>query len=159
MAKKSNKKKGPKVKEQPSAGTPKIGNEPESYDRHKISWQFGKLDISHERWGWHNFSHQHFWDTFTQRDLKHIESMTWAELRSATGGRARGTNHHAISVDDLCREAQEQLEVLNLDDQDQVFSIRLTGTTRVVGIRAGSAFQVLWYDENHEICPAGMRHS
>ena len=56
----------------------------------------------------------------------------------------------------LCKDAQRRIEELHLDI-DQVFSLRLTETLRIYGILENGVFNVLWYDPNHEICPAVKR--
>ena len=75
--------------------------------------------------------------------------MTWAELMSASGGRRSGNNHHSIMVEDITRQAQQRLEQLGQHDIDEIFSLRLTNTERVYGIRDGRALKLLWYDVYH----------
>ncbi|MCY1409011.1 hypothetical protein D3C76_563400 [compost metagenome] len=96
---------------------------------------------------------------FTSGQLSHIESMTWQDIKSASGGKNSGTNSHSILVDQLSKEAQARLTELKLDDQDAIFSLRLTGTLRIFGFQAGSAFKVLWHDPHHEVCPSGKKHT
>ncbi len=67
-----------------------------------------------------------------------------------------GTNSHFEDIAILCKEAQKRIEELHLDI-DQVFSLRLTATLRIYGILENGVFNVLWYDPNHEICPAVKR--
>jgi len=90
--------------------------------------------------------------------------MTWAEIKSASGGKRVGTNHHQIPIMDLCKDAQERLAEFNRDDIDDVFSLRLTGTIRVYGYKDGRIFRVLWYDPHHgdpkkAVCPSIKRHT
>lgn len=90
--------------------------------------------------------------------------MTWAELLNAAGGRSAGTNHHPLPLDDLSKTAQERLVALKLDDADSIFSLRLTATIRVYGIRDGRVFKALWYDKHHgdpkrAVCPSSKKHT
>ena len=101
-------------------------------------------------WTWHSANH---WDVLGQihEKLKHFETMTWAEISKATGGRTVGNNSHFVSVDDITSEAQKRLKTLGHKDVSEIYSLRLTGRQRVWGIRAGRVLKVLWWDPNHEI--------
>lgn len=142
-----------------SAGSPRTGVNPASHDMQKISWQFSRIDKDHERWGWSKLEAQACWEMFTSGQLLNIETMTWQDIKSASGGRTNGTNSHSIPVDQLSKEAQARLTELKLDDQDAIFSLRLTGTLRIFGFQAGSAFKVLWHDPDHEVCPSGKKRT
>jgi len=142
-----------------AAGSPRAGVNPASQDTQKISWQFSRIDKDHERWGWSKLEAQACWEMFTSGHLANIETMTWREIKSASGGKANGTNSHSIPVDQLSKEAQARLTELKLDDQDSIFSMRLTGTLRIFGFQAGSAFKVLWHDPNHEVCPSQKKNT
>jgi hypothetical protein len=90
--------------------------------------------------------------------------MTWGELRGAAGGKSSGTNHHSLPLDALSKSAQVRLSELSLDDVDAVFSLRLTGTIRVYGIKDGRVLRVLWYDKYHgdpekAVCPARKKNT
>lgn len=85
--------------------------------------------------------------------------MTWGELLQAAGGRSSGNNNHPISVADLANDAQRRLQELRLDDIDEVWSLRLSSTIRVIGIRDGRAFKALWFDRHHSVCPGVKRGS
>ncbi|WP_411572212.1 hypothetical protein ACK8HJ_21245 [Vreelandella titanicae] len=149
MAKRDKK---PRVIQEPKAGKPKIAEVPENHDKQKVSWQFSRADLHHDRWGWHLLEHEAFVQMFLSGSLCGIESQTWAELKS-------GKQHHSIEVGRLCRDAQRRLEALQLDDQDEVFSLRLSGRHRVFGIREGAALKILWNDPEHEICPSTKRNT
>lgn len=151
--------KSPKQGAGVQASNPRIGVNPSSYDNQRISWQFSRLDHEHDRWGWGRLEAQQCWELFTSGQLHHIESMTWQQLKSAAGGRNGGTNSHSIPVENLSPDAQRRLSELKLDDQDAVFSLRLTGKLRVIGFQAGSAFRVLWYDPEHEVCVSNKRNT
>lgn len=141
----------------------RIKTDPSNFDTETLCWQIRKADWEHPEWGWSTLD-PHVWDAEIRRYLSDFESMTWAELRGATGGKASGTNHHAIPVEDLCKDAQDRLMALGLDDIDSVFSLRVTGTIRVYGHKSGRVFRILWYDRNHgdprkAVCPSKKRHT
>lgn len=96
--------------------------------------------------------HADFVELFTQGKLRHLESRTWADLKTNSGS-------HEIPTQDLCKEAQDRLVDLRLDDQDSVFSLRLDGTHRIIGIRSGASLKLLWNDPGHEVCPSKLKHT
>ena len=75
--------------------------------------------------------------------------MTWAAIMAASGGRRRGTNHHPVKVEKLTRQAKNRLEEIGQDDVDELFSLRLTQTQRIYGIRDRRALRLLWFDRHH----------
>ena len=75
--------------------------------------------------------------------------MTWDEIMRAAGGRARGNNSHFVSVENLTRQAKDRLIEVRQDDVSELFSLRLTATKRIYGIRDRRALKLLWYDPHH----------
>lgn len=84
---------------------------------------------------------------------------TWGEvLQDTTGGRERHKKHHDQPISTLCREAQDRLAELHLDevlDDDKLFRFRLSGEKRLWGFRRGDGFYVLWWDAEHRVYPTG----
>ncbi|MCF7979669.1 MAG: hypothetical protein K9L82_17005 [Chromatiaceae bacterium] len=151
------KKNQPRAGGQPKEGKQvRRGGSPENFDRETVCWQAARADWEHDSWGWHRLTPED-WHRQVRDKLCSLESMTWAQLRSASGGRSYGTNHHAIPIGDLSREAQKRLEQLNLDDIDELWSLRLAGTVRVFGIKDGRVFRALWFDRDHGVCPSVKR--
>ena len=89
------------------------------------------------------------WWTEILPKLQNFESMTWAQILQAIGGRAKGNNSHFVSVERLTRQAKDRLAEIGQDDVSELFSLRLTGTTRIYGIRDRRALKLLWYDQHH----------
>ena len=85
--------------------------------------------------------------------LADLEGQTWAEIESASGGKApgHGSNSHNVPVADLISEAQKRLVKIHKDDIDELFSLRLSSKERIWGILDRGVLQILWYDRNHEI--------
>ena len=79
--------------------------------------------------------------------LHDFESMIWADVEGTTGS-------HFVAYDDLCTAAQTRLTDLEMDEQAQLFSARITGKRRVWGIRDIVIFRVLWWDPDHTVCPS-----
>jgi hypothetical protein len=83
--------------------------------------------------------------------MRELESMTWHAI-SETGS-------HFIETSALSRMARERLVVIQQDDVDQVYSVRVTGRRRIIGIREGGVLRILWWDPEHEVCPSPKKHT
>jgi hypothetical protein len=83
--------------------------------------------------------------------LKNFESMTWPQIE-AQGG-------HNVAVGRIIKKAQKRLIDIKIDDIDSLFSLRFSGEKRLWGIRINNVFKILWWDPNHEICPATKKHT
>ena len=94
-----------------------------------------------------------FWNEIYPK-LKDIESKKWFELEIEQFGKNGKSKHHWVQVRDIIKPARNRLKELYLDDVEELFSIRLTGTQRVWGIRDYNYFKMLWFDFDHEICPS-----
>jgi hypothetical protein len=56
--------------------------------------------------------------------MKSFETMTWAEILRAAGGRREGNNSHPIPCSELTTDAQQRLSDIQLDDLDGAFFFR-----------------------------------
>ena len=88
--------------------------------------------------------------------------MTWAAIMNASGGKSRGTNNHPVKCENLLKKAQKRLKEIGQNDVSELFSLRLSGTIRIYGIRDGRALKLLWYDRDHDdlnkaVCPSSKR--
>ncbi len=86
--------------------------------------------------------------------LKEFEKLTWREIEDFKHGEKNKTNSHSIEVSKLCREAQNRLKNLNMDDVDEIYSLRLDGKLRIFGLRELNCLKILWIDREHEVCPS-----
>jgi len=111
-------------------------------------WQFNAMDLSGP-FHWHLEEINIFREI--RNKLSQFESMTWHEIE--------GDKHHFASVSAISKEAQDRLITLKQDDIDQLFSLRLTGTQRVWGIRIGSIFKILWWDPKHLVYPSKKKNT
>ena len=75
-----------------------------------IVWMLGILDKG-GNWSFKGISDQEWWDAILPK-LQGFESMTWAEIMSAAGGKSRGTNSHPVKCKNLSRNAQKRLKKL-----------------------------------------------
>lgn len=128
--------------------SPKAVEDPQSFYALHPTWSFKRLDNHYGKWG---FIHTDDLYNAVIAKLKDYEGMTWAGILSAAGGRSHGNNNHYENVSDLIPEAQRRWRDLQLEEFDRVFSLRLTGEYRLYGILQGGIFQVVWFDQKHEI--------
>lgn len=84
--------------------------------------------------------------------LCNFETMTWAQIKTGTGS-------HSISAGDIIPEAWERLVEIGRDEEDTLFSLRLSGQERVWGIRRDAVLHLLWWDPQHQICESHLRYT
>jgi hypothetical protein len=130
----------------PVSGVPKLAEDPENYLRLSPVWRFSSFDWNGP-WGISACVGSK-WRDHIEGHLSSFETMTWAEILKASGGRSHGTNSHPIKLDKFSKMAREQLSALGVY-ADTLFSLRLAATVRIYGIRQGSCLQILWFDPFH----------
>jgi hypothetical protein len=81
--------------------------------------------------------------------LAHFESMTWAEILRAAGGRRIGNNHHPIPRDKFTRQARDRLEEKGIK-ADELFSFRFDQATRIYGVRQNNVLRIVFFDPFHD---------
>lgn len=139
-------KKKPRIAIQPfSHGkTPRLGADPESFHKRAPSWRVQKLEMV-DPFGWHAVDR----DTanYIKGKLGEFETMTWGVILNSR-------NNHNVSVEKICKDAQERLTALRQDDIEEVLSLRLSGKHRIWGILSEGVCTLLWWDPEHRICPS-----
>jgi hypothetical protein len=140
-------------KNEPGDRQVRVKNSGESNRGKNPAWRIGNMDLSTEfPWSFAKIGREQWWEDIYPK-LDSYESMTWQEILSATGGRSHGNNSHNIPISELIKEARDRLAEINLDDVDELFSLRLEGKIRIWGMLDNDALKILWYDPKHEICP------
>jgi len=120
-----------------------------NFDHERPAWRFQSID-NDGAYGWANAGHDLIANEIFPK-LKDFESMTWQAIERA--------GSHFINISDITRNAQKRLEEIKQDDIDQVFSLRLNGTNRIIGIREAHILKILWWDPNHDVCPSHLRNT
>lgn len=128
-----------------------------SSDNKKIVWRFDKIDRT-EKFAFNlerdDFNHKEFMDK-----LLSYSTMTWAEAKRQTHDDGRSKNH-LLNIATLSKEAGDRFKARKLEEfSDDIFSFSLNNLWRIVGIRQGEFFDVLWHDPNHEVCPSKLKHT
>lgn len=99
------------------------------------------------------------WSNLADGDVHKEVIETLAALETMTEGDLGAKGCHFIAVPSLCKEAKDRLSDLQLDDLDELYSIRITGKTRVFCIHREDVLSVLWYDPEHAVCPSPKKHT
>ena len=102
--------------------------------------------------GWANMNRNTL--LFVREKLKSFESMTLNDIFVRDS-----RNNHSHLLHQIVPEARQRLEDLKLPDVDRLWTLRLGGTLRVWGFRIQNTFFLLWWDPDHRVRPAGMRHT
>lgn len=148
MGRKGNNRKTPKARPFQERGKEPIAREG-SLKQKSPMWQFQLIDTGGP-YCWSGMSQGDAADVLEK--LKGYESQLWHEIEDR--------NNHVISYESLSTTAQERLSKLKMDDVPDLFSFRISGAKRVVGIRMGTGIvRLLWWDPNHQVCPAPKKHT
>lgn len=101
-----------------------------------------------------DFQHQEVLDK-----MINYSNMTWADIKNQTHDDGK-SKHHIIEYQKLSKDAQDRIKAKKLEqDSDAIFSFALQNRLRIVGIKRGKEFHVLWYDPKHEACPSTKKHT
>jgi hypothetical protein len=129
----------------PGDKKPAIAADPISYLHLKASWRVRHVQMA-TPYGWRELSPEQI--VYVQSKLSAFESMTWKEIFVD----AKKQNH-AIEVGDLkCDKARKWMES-NMKGQPTLWTLRFTGKQRVWGIFSEGAYQIVFWDPEHQICP------
>lgn len=110
-------------------------------------WRFHFADTAYDQaWSWNKLGKK-IGRLFTF--MKEMEQLSWLAIMNMRGGK-RGY-HHFQPIDSLCKEAQERLCVLDLDDLDELFRFRLGSGERLWGVKQQEDFFLLWWDPDHKV--------
>jgi hypothetical protein len=141
-----------KVKQQPSPQKqPKTAANPDDYYNRNPAWRIARMELA-DIYGWQNLDATKIQVIHTK--LSGFESMTWREILLDSK-----KQNHTVPVQNLCKSARDRLIILNLDDLDEITSLRLSGTERIWGVINQGIMELLWWDPNHEVYPSIKKHT
>lgn len=81
--------------------------------------------------------------------------MSWSEIDHQTHDAKGKGKHHFLSAEGLSKQAKERIKAKRLEDQtDAIYSLALQNVIRIIGVREGATFYVVWYDPKHEFYPS-----
>lgn len=126
-----------------------------------LYWRFLKMDLdANGSFGWHLVTALAMRQIHSR--LAELEKKTWSEILTDTGGGGKIASplNKFIECGDLIAEAQNRLKVIDMDDQDRLFRLRIGNMGRLWGVIDDGpprCFLVLWWDPGHVICPSAKR--
>lgn len=148
----SKQKKQPKVKAQPAPQKqPKIAKNPQDYYNLNPAWRISKMELA-SCYGWQNIDGEKLKEIQTK--LSNYESMTWGEILIDSK-----KQNHIVSINTLSKLARQRLTEMNLDDLDELTSLRLSGTERIWGKFNKGVMELLWWDPKHEVYPTQKKNT
>jgi hypothetical protein len=115
------------------------------------SWRIALAQIV-DPWGWHGLDADGLMSIRVK--LSEYEAKTWNEILVK-----QCHFNHRIECHKLCREAQNRLAELGLDDIEQLISLRLGSCERVWGILNYNVLDLLWWDPDHLVYPVFKQHT
>lgn len=137
-----------------SGKSPRNVVNPDSFLSEHPVWRFERVDNSGE---WNLYCSNNLADIL--KKLVDFERMTWAEIQKQTHNDNRSSNHY-ISFEKMSQKAKDRFSELRLNEfSDNIFSLRLKGKERLFGILTDGVFNILWYDNDHQICPSPKKHT
>lgn len=116
---------------------------PDNFLKKYPVWRFKRNDKIHDKW---SIRHCCNFNEDVMDKLQSFEGLTWYDIINTNGIDA----HHYVDASKLIKPAQQRLHELKIYD-DQLFSLRLNGKTRLYGLLSDGIYSILWYDSNHEI--------
>ena len=83
-------------------------------------------------------------------------SMTWAEIRRHTHDNGKSKHHYiGREIEKLSQSAKSRIISLKLEEEtDSIYSFAFSIILRIIGLRDGEKFHVLWYDARNEVYPS-----
>lgn len=139
----------PRQKQNPAAVSKDPRSYPASLNKRNFRWNTEEVDLDGE-YGWSKVELKALFNEIIPK-LQQYESMTWGEVE--------GAESHFVDVDNCSRKAQKRLGEIDLDDLEQLFSLRIGGKKRIFGWRRESVFYVLWWDPVHRVFPSPKKHT
>lgn len=141
-------KRGRKNLESPTPKSIKVGF---TLNDKPFRWSFEKCLWQHE--GWQDCESIQFFTEHIISKLQKLENVTWQEILDASGGKSdgRGNNNHFIPATKLPYDERKIFAKLGyMKDFEKVFSLRLSGKERLIGVVDMNVFEILWFDAKHK---------
>ena len=110
-----------------------------------------------EHTGWQEVPSLQFFAERIINKLKNLETQTWQEVQDASGGKSpgHGNNSHFINASYLPSDAARYFHDKGYEEAyDDVFSLRLSGSERLIGVADKAVFRIIWYDPEHKFFPS-----
>jgi hypothetical protein len=138
-----NRNKQVKVKETPQGRKEAKSAPEEPVMQRKAAWRLNRVQMI-DPYGWHRLSLQEV--QYVHSKLSEKEKQTWAEI--FIDGKHW---NHPVPVSELkCPDARKWMR-RNMPDQDQLWTLRLSGAERIWGVFGEGVYLVIFWDPEHLI--------
>lgn len=114
-----------------------------SYNDRHPSWRINRLQLI-DPYGWHKLTFEEVSEI--QSKLSNFERMTWNDIFVA----AKNRNHSVLVSGLKCPKARRWMKT-NMPDQDELWSLHLTGVERIWGVFAEGVLNLIFWDPLHLI--------
>ena len=122
-----------------------------NYDVEFPLWCFNNVDNA----GTFRFSKETVDSSLLIDKLLSLSKLSWAEIKMATHDKGK-SKHHELDCRGISESGKSRIKAKNLseEDVDSIFSFALTNKVRVIGLKKGRTFHVIWYDKLHDFYPS-----
>jgi hypothetical protein len=98
-------------------------------------------------YGWHELTSDKL--SYIRQKLIQFEAKDWNQIFVIE----KKHNHSVPVIEFDCPKAKKWMRE-NLPDQDELWTLRLSGPERIWGVFREGVFHVLFWDPAHQICPS-----
>lgn len=109
----------------------------------KAAWRINRIQMV-DPYGWHELSLAQI--RYIKSKLSEYERRTWNEIFI----KDKHWNHPLSVSEFKCSKAKKWMQV-NMPDQDQLWTLRLSGAERIWGVFGDGIYLVLFWDPKHLI--------
>jgi len=119
-------------------------------DKEKPIWSFDNVDND----GVFRFSIDKIDSNLIIDKILSLSKMTWFDIKKATHDDGKSKNHE-LDYEGISSEGKNRIIAKKLTDEDReaIFSLAFTNKVRVIGLKKGKIFYVIWYDPKHDFYP------
>lgn len=134
-----------------SKTVPKLDLDHPEVTRRRLVWRFQEVDVAGE-WPPAEIGAAALGNLLEK--MAQYESMTVGEIFK------QGSQHgKRYEVPDLPSKALARLEEIKRDDEDHLYRLRCGAKPRLYGFLREHVFHVLWWDAEHTVYPAKLKHT
>jgi len=127
-------------------------------DRELVIWTFDKID-KNGKFAFDINRKDFKLETVFDKMLSYTK-MSWLEIKKQTHDDGKSKHHILKNLNNISKEADERIKSMRFEQySDQIFSFALENKLRIIGIRDGQIFHVIWYDPNHEFYPSNKTNT
>jgi hypothetical protein len=128
----------------PRGGKAPVESPAVTFNHIRACWRLQRLRLA-DPYGWHELTPAEL--AYVHQKLSEFEGRDWNEIFVVDKKK-----NHRIPIEEFdCPEAKQWMR-RNLPDQDQLWTLRLSGAERIWGILREGVFHLLFWDPDHKIC-------